>query len=338
MDNCFLFDWLTVSFEDLGFADIIGLLGMQEKTWEEQKTGSRLRYGHRLAFDGISIHYTDNDDLRHNQGVCLEMSGQGCRDFESFGSSDWIQLFDDISEFHGKITRLDVAYDDFTGVLPIDIIADMARQGLFTSRMQRCQIFFDWANHGEPDRCGLTIMHGSRSSDCSIRIYDKRAERGAWDEFPHWVRLEMQLRSGCGQGFLDRLLEVGSLGETFAGVLCNYLTYRCPTSDSNKRRAPAAPWWCKFVRDAAALRIHEVKGVEYNKKRLLDHIDRNHNAIKTAILSEGLGEFVASAFGHTEPLPEKYKHILQANENGDQILAVLRQLPSVQIATVCESL
>lgn len=337
MDNCYLFDWLTVSFEDLGYADLIGLLGIDRK-WEEQNTGSRLRYGHRIAFDGISIHYTDDDDKKHNPGVCLEMSGQGCRDFESFGSGDWFTLFDDIRRFGGKITRIDIAYDDFIGVLPIDIIADQARCGLFTSRLQRCQVFYDWSNHGNRDQCGLTIMHGSRSSDCSIRIYDKRAERGAWSECNHWVRCELQLRSGCGQGFLDRFAEVGDLGLTFCGVLQNYLTYRCKSTDQNLRRSYPCPWWQRFIRTASALPIHEVKGVDYNKKRLLDHIDRNHNAIKTAILAQGLSEFVASAFGHTDPLPDRYKRILQAEDNGDQILAVLGQLPSEQVRTVCDSL
>ena len=103
MDNCFLFDWLTVSFsDDFGFADIIGLLGI-DRCIEEQKTGSRLKYGHRLAFDGISVHYTDDSDKRHNAGVCLEMSGQGCRDFETFGSGDWVDLFTSIAEMHGVI-------------------------------------------------------------------------------------------------------------------------------------------------------------------------------------------------------------------------------------------
>lgn len=340
MDNGFCFDWLTVSFSDLGYADIIALLGMHGKTWEEQKTGSRLGYGHRLAFDGISIHWTSEDDPRHKNhgGSCLEMTGQGCRDFETFGRGDWMELFDEIDLFHGNITRLDVAYDDFRGVLPIDIIADMARAGSFTSRAQRCQIYYDWSNHGAHDRCGLTVMHGSRSSDCAIRIYDKRAERGAWEEFEHWVRLEIQLRDKCARGFLDRLQEVGNLGVTFGGVVNNYLTYRCNTSDSNKSRAPVAPFWRLFIQTSELLRIHEVRGVEYNRKRLLDHIDRNHNAIKTAILSEGLGDFLHNCFGHTEPLPDKYKHVLQSQENGDDILAVLRQLPSEQVRTVTQDI
>ena len=157
MDNCFLFDWLTVSFQGLGFADVIDLLGI-DRCFEEQTSGSRMRYGHRLAFDGISVHYTDDNDIKHNAGSCLEMSGQGCRDFETFGHGDWVQLFRDIEQFGGRITRLDIAYDDFVGVLPIHIIADLAIVGQFTSRLQRCQVFYDWANHTDREKCGLTVL------------------------------------------------------------------------------------------------------------------------------------------------------------------------------------
>lgn len=335
MENCFLFDWLTVSFtDDYGFADIIGILGI-DRCFEEQKTGSRLKYGHRLAFDGISVHYTEDSDNRPNKGVCLEMSGQGCRDFETFGKNDWVALFTDIAEMHGTITRLDVAYDDFTGVLPLDIIADMAKVGLFTARSKAYEVHYSYKQR---DKCGLTVSHGSRTSDTFIRIYDKRAERNAWDELEHWVRCEIQMRKNCAQGFLDRLEELGSLGAAFTGVLQNYLTYRCKTSDSNLSRSPAAPWWQRFVKDAEALRIHCTKGIDYNKDRLAAHIDRNHNAIKTMILVEGLSSFLENNFGHTEPMPEKYKRILQAEENGDQILAVLNALPCQQIQMVTDSL
>ena len=337
--NCFLFDWLTVSFPALGFADVQGLLCMDHKTWLEEKSGSRLRYGHRVSYDGISIHYTDEDDTRHNQGACLEMSGQGCRDFETFGDGDWCALFDWIARAVGKITRLDIAYDDFTGVLDLPLIAELARRGQFTSRLQRMQCYYDWCNHTDRDHCALTVMHGSRQSDCCIRIYDKREERKAY-EYEHWVRCEIQLRAGCGQGFLDRYMEVGDLGDTFRGVLTNYLNYRCYPGCLDPvamRQVPVAPFWSRFVDQAAALRVHSVRGVEYNRDRLAAHIDRNHNAIKTEILAGGLRAFVENAFGHTEPLPARYQSIIQGLDNGDQILDVLRRSPVDQVQNALDS-
>ena len=118
MENCILYDWLTVSFQNVDKDTLIHLLGMDTQPWQEQENGSRLRYGHRISFDGISVHYTDDHDLKHNQGICLEMSGQGCRDFETFGKKDWWLLFEFIRLTKGKVTRLDIAYDDFQGLIP----------------------------------------------------------------------------------------------------------------------------------------------------------------------------------------------------------------------------
>ena len=58
-------------------------------------------------------------------GVAVEMSGQGCRTFETLSTLEtdamkkWRKLFDFIRSFGLKITRLDVAYDDHSGILDI---------------------------------------------------------------------------------------------------------------------------------------------------------------------------------------------------------------------------
>ena len=50
-------------------------------------------------------------------GVCVEMSGKGCRTFEEFGNGDYEWIFTLVRQQQPdgemKITRLDVAYDDF---------------------------------------------------------------------------------------------------------------------------------------------------------------------------------------------------------------------------------
>ena len=55
--------------------------------------------------------------------VCVwRCPGQGCRDFETFGKGDW-WLFEFIRLTGGTVTRLDIAYDDFSGVLPLRTIS-----------------------------------------------------------------------------------------------------------------------------------------------------------------------------------------------------------------------
>lgn len=320
--NAFLYDWLTVSFADVDFQDLIYVCGFDFDRFQEQSSGSRLHYRHRLSFDGVSVHYSDESDLRYCQGCCLELSGQGCRDFETFGHGDWQRLFDFISLAGGRITRLDIAYDDFIGVIDLDIMAAMAQKFYFTSRSQCVRIMSE-SKDGNPDHLGISVCHGSKSSDVYIRCYDKRVERNAY-EYAHWVRFELQLRGDNTHGFV---FASGGLGEKFCGVISNYLNYRCPDlADSNKRRWLIAPWWRKFLASAAALSINEKKDVQYNKDRLDMHVyDRNHNCIKTEILTDGLPAFLSRIFGHTEEMPAKYDKILRSSENAEQIQRIIGQ-------------
>ncbi len=328
MDNCILYDWITVSFQNLDKDTLIYVLGLQFVPWSESETGSRLKYGHRIFYDGVSVHYTDDIDHRHNPGCCLEMSGQGCRDFETHGKGDWWLLFEFIRLSHGKVTRLDIAFDDFSGLIPLPVMAAFADNFYFTSRSQKRRVMHE-SEDGDPDHDGISVCHGSKSSDIYIRCYDKRVERHAW-EIPHWVRFEVQLRGDNCAGFIQA---GGDLGEKLRGVVCNYVNYRCPDpDDSNKRRWCIAPWWYRFIQGVAAISVNSKRDTEYNKDRLHKHVyDRNHNSIKTAILTDGLAGFLGTVFGHTEPLPEKYDKICKASENASDILRILRETHTAQL-------
>lgn len=67
-------------------------------------------------------------------GVWVEMAGQGCRTFEGLSSVGWQELFPFIVNQGLKITCLDVAYADHTGILDIhDIVID-TQTGMFIGR------------------------------------------------------------------------------------------------------------------------------------------------------------------------------------------------------------
>lgn len=336
MEDCIIYDWFTCSFPKYNKEDIISLLGMEKCNWQEQESGSRLRYGHRISFDGISIHYTDDSDLKHNFGACLEMSGQGCRDYETFGKGDWWLLFEVARLTGARCTRLDVAFDDFSGLIPIDIMASMARRYWFTARSQKLQII-EQSDDGVPDHLGISVCHGSKSSNIFIRCYDKRVEKHAFD-IPHWVRLEIQIRNDDTAGFISA---DGDIGHKFSGVLANYLNYKCPDpDDSNKRRWFTCPWWSRLLRGTDAISIHTKRDIDYNKDRLDKHIyTRNHNAIKSEILADGLPAFLSEVFGHSEQLPPKYQSILQASQNSGEILRILGETsPVSQIVKITSAL
>ena len=110
-------------------------------------------------------------------GVWVEMSGQGCRTFESLSSVGWDGIFSFIQQNGLKITRLDVAYDDHSGLLNIRDIVDDTQDGMYVSKSDYWETVLSSK--------GTTVQIGSPQSKVLIRIYDKAAERGKTDE--HWI-------------------------------------------------------------------------------------------------------------------------------------------------------
>lgn len=285
-NNVFLVDWLTVVFHGQTVFGIQSLLGLTGSIpWQERHNfvygypvttfwnNICIRWGaDREEFYSDDLEKKASEKVRSDMGICLEMSGTGCRAFESHGAGDWIKLLGDILQgCYGRvsITRLDLAYDDHTGLLDIYQIERDARDRnlVCKARMVRTT----WSDDWDEDIQGLTVEIGSRKSDVLIRIYDKAAERG-FDHSRHWIRVELQLRKDRALAAAMQVLEFGHVGRVASGILRNYCTFRSPTSDSNRCRWPLAPYWDRLLLDMEAIRIVLTPGEEYNFSKTEEHM------------------------------------------------------------------
>lgn len=316
MDNCIIYDWLTFTLSDYSLSDTLSFLNLPDNLKWEEGLGSRLFYAERRHFSGISIHSTsDLDSRKLNSGCCVEMSGQGCRAFETYSGLSMASLISSVRAADLSVSRVDVAYDDFQGLIDIHRMAAQAREFQFTSRLQARKIV-DESQFSDLELAGLTVSHGSKASRIYIRCYDKRIERNAMNIYPHWVRLEIQLRDENAVNFLDYPVDLGS---KFAGLLRNYLLYRDPVdSDSNKRRWPVSSWWSDLLGDIEAISVSSKKDLDYNKDRFDDFVfDHMHNVIKTGVLLYGPREFLRRVFGFSDDMPSKYKRLLSDYSSAD---------------------
>lgn len=309
--NCILYDWLTFSSSSISDPDeIIRILGLSDHPWQKE-LGSRLRYDERWQIEGfgISVHFSYPDSKR-NEGVCVEMSGQGCRAFETWGACSFDDLIKWIIDNGFNISRLDIAYDDFEGLIDIKSMYGQALRREFRCRSEHLSLYFDGVDR-DSGHDAISVCHGKRDSHIFIRCYDKRAERKAFDEFPHWVRLEMQLRNENAMGFASAS---GSIGQKFRSVLCNYLNYLDPDpDDSNYRRWEVSSWWVNLLDGAAAISIVSKKDIDYNRERLNDFV-YNHcaNAIKAAVALDGGKKFFENIlFCASSDLKPKYARLLE---------------------------
>ena len=107
MENIIIFDWLSFTSPVHSAHSIIDFLGLSSLNW----TACR---GHRTyqdcyKFGEINICYNSTV----NEGVWVEMSGQGCREFEEYSTRSFKDILCDIvnspdsKSYH--ISRIDLA-------------------------------------------------------------------------------------------------------------------------------------------------------------------------------------------------------------------------------------
>ena len=295
-ENIVLYDWLSFTSKTHSPDQLISALGLSHVPWVETK-GAR-GYKDRKYFSCISIHYNGRADM----GVWVEMSGQGCRTFESLSKVGWDNLFKFIRNNQLKITRLDVAYDDHTGLLNIRQIVEDTQSGMYISKSDYWETVLSSK--------GSTVQIGSPQSKVLIRIYDKAAERGKLDE--HWIRVEIQLRDDRAVQFTKIPL---SIGQAFAGVLLNYLRYIEPGEDSNKWRWPMTAYWSALVEDAERISIYQTPGMEYNEERCKNYvINQAGNAIDACIQMYGIDNFVSMIENRETMKNPKYDLLIQQHK------------------------
>ena len=291
--NIVLYDWLSFTSKKHTPEELISAMGLSSCPWQEIKGAHG--YRDRKYFSSISVHYNGREDM----GVWVEMSGQGCRAFESISQLGWPGLFSFISESGLKITRLDVAFDDHTGILHMRDIIEDTQDGNFVSRSDYWETVLSSK--------GSTVQIGSPQSKVLVRIYDKARERHC-EEGTHWNRVELQLRDDRAIQFTRLQLPIG---EAFSGVLLNYLRYVIPDGeDSNRWRWPMRPYWLDMLEVLTPISIYTA--LEYNVDRCREYVvNQAGNAIDCLIKIYGLNEFRTMIDNRSTSTNPKYENLVQ---------------------------
>lgn len=286
----FLIDWLTfVDHLHTTPQEVMSFLGLPEGKipWVYDQR-FRNGYPEHFFWNNITISfgadnerwYDDPSKIRHDMGICVNFSGQGCRAFETEGG-DWLHLF---KRFQGDIpwaavkesavdfcrvfkkdrrfnvTRLDLAFDDHSDYLDIERVYWDVRERNYVSKAKQTE--WNGSDNQNLDIVGLSVGIGSKKSKVYVRIYDKAAERGFKDR--HWVRVELQLRDDRALVAMAQILHTQHVGRTVAGILRNYVTFRTPSADSNKSRWPVAYYWQRVIGTMEKLSLWISPGEPYN--------------------------------------------------------------------------
>jgi phage replication initiation protein len=254
-----LVDWVSVTLKNVhDVHDVIDLLGLPRENFCEFPTG---KYGYKshMRFGHIAIYY----DGRSDMGIHIEMSGQGCREFEQYTKRDWSQFFALLLNLDVNFTRLDLAIDDFRGYFTIQQVINKVRRGHVASRFKEARRS-DSYKIATGENTGMTVYFGDASSRLQVRFYDKYKERVSkgheiLEGVTCWNRIECQLRKERAMAAAVMIAnESYNVGQMVMGILANYIRFLVPSKDANKSRWKTCDWWEEFLHGVEKLKLTQV--------------------------------------------------------------------------------
>lgn len=266
MKGTALIDWFTFSVKEQKDPDkvISSYLHMDSDLFQNKPFGG-LGYLASKSFNGISVFYEpapdkNGMDRTAEMGVCVSMSGSGCRTFEAHtkykrGDTPFWAL---VEQLHidplVNISRVDLAVDDREGFLDLDVIADAVKSNQVNSRIRKRRIF---DSYDGADDDGKSVYFGASQSSFRIRIYDKAKEHFESDqpEFnQHWVRFEIVMKGKCANGMVGCMVNSENLGLMAANILNDKLSF-IERDDSNISRCSVSQWWLDFLESFEAIKL-----------------------------------------------------------------------------------
>lgn len=220
------------------------LLNTEVATAADRLTSDDLSWSYRHNSGGMFTYEKSATLYRHdvnsgvvawganNGGVMISFSGSGCAGLDIPKLHAMLKKMPNV-----KITRLDIAYDDYDGEKSVLNYFQNLEEGGFCKTNQAPS--FSWIQTGELQKLsneqqalwkkkhgwqkrydcvangGNTLYVGSRKNGKMARIYEKGKQMQSESQ-PNWVRAELELRS------IDRVISLDALLNTDAVFAAAY--------------------------------------------------------------------------------------------------------------------
>lgn len=226
-------DWLQFTLlMDTGLDTVLKILKQKKEDFEALDKGG-LGYKRQILNNSIRIYF----DGLPGMGICVSVSGKGCRYLESQGQNLWQLIFRLARSARINITRIDLALD--TSIKLIDRVRQSVDKKKYISK---CRNISYICKSLESSTRTETIYFGSRSSELMIRLYDKAVEQKLDDV--DWERWEIVLKKNKIKEVIPLLEQ--DISQTFKDILYTYFR-PIKSIESNKSRSKVCPWYLDFL-------------------------------------------------------------------------------------------
>lgn len=240
------------------------------------------RYGYldRYSLDMIKVYESSQDDLR---GTLIELSGQGCRQFEAYlnyQKRSWFDFLSDCLAHYGNVTRIDLAINDYKEAISLKRLLNKMRKGEYRSKFKSTSYHggIKCSDDNKKHDTGITLYFGSMQSDFYMCFYQKNYQLAHQKHVrPQEIniknRYELRFMGKRAQNMVKQVLESDEqekdqlLLNTVFGYIKSYIIFLKPSKKS-KRNWDVYPPWEVFLGDVGSIKfVTEPQEMTFEKIR-----------------------------------------------------------------------
>ncbi|MGX5378289.1 replication initiation factor domain-containing protein [Ligilactobacillus sp. LYQ135] len=240
------------------------------------------RYGYldRFSLDMIKVYESAQGDLR---GTLIELSGQGCRQFEAYlnhQKRSWFDFLSDCLAHYGNVTRIDLAINDYKEAISLKRLLNKMRKGEYRSKFKSTsyQGGIKCSDNDKKHDTGITLYFGSMQSDFYMCFYQKNYQLAHQKHLnPQDIdiknRYELRFMGKRAQNMVRQVLESETdqkdqlLLNLVFGYIKSYVTFLKPSKKSKRNWDVYLPWEV-FLGDVGSIKfVTEPQEMTFEKTR-----------------------------------------------------------------------
>lgn len=318
-----LIDWLHIQFDVTSAEWVIReILGMSFD-WFHQERTSRYNYARKYWLDKLIV--LECSEQRLDMGCLLSLSGSGCRLLEQrlvqFGVT-WQDFLRNAINKGGKVTRIDVAIDDYVEYFSIAEVLEKIEKQEYRSRFRTIEPRYRLAyneERNEMERVGVTVYFGSRLSRIQICMYQKNYELAkklnkSVNDIAVKNRYELRFREAIAHRFVLGYLQGQDLAKLTLGVLFERLTLL------EKDKVTMWQKWQKIVYGIQKIKLKvDAKTTNYQKQVEYLYSGFGQSLKMLEMIDKLNGWSVIDDFIEQVELKDKYKDIVRVMTAGNDL-------------------
>lgn len=255
-----IFDYLRITFPTHNLDVLFNKILRLRKEFFAEVNSHKYGYIGVYQLDYIQVAFSRKDDER---GLMIELSGQGCRQFEAFLRAQkrtWFDFFYDCLDHKCNFTRVDIAINDYKEYLSIPTLLNkiMLKQELIS----RFDVYrFNGSGRiSKKQQEGISIYLGSFKSDFYVTMYQKNYEQAKklgipLEDVPIKNRYELRFKNQRARDVILAYLQSGSVSDLILGIMQDYLLFVDSRKGVSRKNWKANRKWLHFIGDVSKIRL-----------------------------------------------------------------------------------